>query len=74
MEGSRRMKYPYTISAKIAQFPHRFYFEKSRHYRWWFYGMAASLPLFFWISSVANSPANIRAAEEKKRKEAEHHH
>lgn len=48
-EAGRPMKYPYTFSAKIAQFPYKFYLKNSWLARYWLIGMAASLPLWYKI-------------------------
>lgn len=45
----RPMKYPYTYSAKIAQFPYKFYWTNSWLARYWVYGVIVSLPLFYKI-------------------------
>lgn len=45
----RPMKYPYTYSAKIAQFPYKFYFQNSWLARYWVFGMVAVFPLFYKI-------------------------
>lgn len=46
----KRMVYPYTISAKIAQFPYQLYM---RHwmYRYLAFGILGSYPVFLWIHS-----------------------
>ncbi|KAL7640835.1 UNVERIFIED_CONTAM: hypothetical protein RMT77_009110 [Armadillidium vulgare] len=72
---SRRMKYPYTFSSKLALFPWAFHFKHNWLFRWWFVGMGLSLPIFAYISSKANSPANVAAFAKKKAEEdAAHHH
>lgn len=43
----RRMKYPYTYTAKIAQFPYKFYFTNSWLYKYWLVGLVVSLPVFY---------------------------
>ena len=48
-EPGRPMKYPYTFSAKIAQFPYKFYLQNSWLARYWLVGIVASLPLFYQI-------------------------
>ncbi|RXG70214.1 hypothetical protein Avbf_02191 [Armadillidium vulgare] len=50
---SRRMKYPYTFSSKLALFPWAFHFKHNWLFRWWFVGMGLSLPIFAYISSKA---------------------
>lgn len=45
----RRMKYPYTYTAQIAQFPYKHYWKHSWLARYWVYGIIASFPLFYKI-------------------------
>ena len=47
---SRPMKYPYTFSAKIAQFPYKFYWNNNWMFRYYPYGVLAALPVFVYIS------------------------
>ncbi|CAG9761361.1 unnamed protein product [Ceutorhynchus assimilis] len=70
----RPMKYPYTFSAKIAQFPYKFYFKNNFLCRWYLVGILAALPLFKKISNMANSPENVAKWAEIRRKQAEGHH
>lgn len=48
----RPMKFPYTFSAKIAQFPLKFYVQKQ--WGWRYYGIAllVSAPVFYKISKL----------------------
>lgn len=48
----RPMKYPYTFSAKIAQFPYKFYWKNSWLARYWIYGMVVSFPLFYKVHGM----------------------
>nr|ABI52777.1 conserved arthropod protein [Argas monolakensis] len=76
---SRRMKYPYTWTAKVALFPHRFMFENVWLIR---YSIPAIILTFIFyvvpVHRAVNSPSAIAAHEEFMRKqaeaEAEHHH
>ncbi|CAB0005523.1 unnamed protein product [Nesidiocoris tenuis] len=43
----RQMLYPYTFTAKIAQFPYRFHWEKSWYFK------------YFLLGSLSNTPANV---------------
>uniref|UniRef100_T1JGE9 Uncharacterized protein n=1 Tax=Strigamia maritima TaxID=126957 RepID=T1JGE9_STRMM len=74
----RHMKFPVTHTAKIVQFPWKFYYNNVWLWRWYFYGTAAAFPIFLWIHKKANSPENVRAWAETQRKnaekDAEHHH
>ncbi|XP_018580283.1 uncharacterized protein LOC108917946 [Anoplophora glabripennis] len=68
---SRPMKYPYTFSAKIAQFPYKFYFQNNTIFRYYCYGVIAAVPVFVYISRLSNSPANKKKWAEIRRKEHE---
>lgn len=48
----RPMKFPYTFSAKIAQFPYKFYFQKQWMWKFYIFGVAASIPVFYKISQL----------------------
>lgn len=48
----RRMKYPYTYTAKMAQFPYKFYFANSWLYKYWVVGLVCSLPIFYKIHTA----------------------
>ncbi|KAG4068634.1 hypothetical protein HA402_002325 [Bradysia odoriphaga] len=70
----RPMKFPYTFSAKIAQFPYKFYFQNQWIWKFYAVGVLVSIPVFYKISQLANSPGNVAKWAEAKRKEAESHH
>lgn len=69
------MKFPYTISAKIAQFPIFFYMRKN--WIWMYYPLGCTVALYFFakINGVVNSDENKKSWAERQRKqaEAEHH-
>ncbi|XP_063367722.1 uncharacterized protein LOC134656132 [Cydia amplana] len=71
---SRPMKFPYTISAKIAQFPFKYYVTNQWIWKYWMVGIAASIPIFYKIHKLANSPENVSKWAEMRRKEAAAHH
>ncbi|KAJ9575958.1 hypothetical protein L9F63_007185, partial [Diploptera punctata] len=71
---SRPMKYPYTFSAKIAQFPLKFYVTNQWIWKYYMVSLGLCLPIFYSISKLANSPGNKAKWAEMKRKEAEEHH
>lgn len=48
-ESTRPMKYPYTFTAKIVQFPYGYYFKYSWVYRYYLYGVIVSFPVFVYI-------------------------
>lgn len=51
-QPSRPMKYPYTLSAKIAQFPLKFHMQNSWIWRYYPLGVLFSLPFFAFISKL----------------------
>ncbi|BES88853.1 Hypothetical protein NTJ_01660 [Nesidiocoris tenuis] len=55
----RQMLYPYTFTAKIAQFPYRFHWEKSWYFKYFLLGSLVSWPLFVIIGRKSNTPANV---------------
>ncbi|CAG9128079.1 hypothetical protein JYU34_018388 [Plutella xylostella] len=71
---ARPMKYPYTISAKIAQFPMKYYVQNQWIWRYWMAGILVSAPIFYKIHKLANSPENVKIWAENKRKEEASHH
>ncbi|KAJ8723643.1 hypothetical protein PYW07_007623 [Mythimna separata] len=70
----RPMKFPYTFSAKIAQFPMKFYVQNQWIWKYWMIGIAVSVPVFYKIHKLANSPGNVAKWAEIRRKEAAEHH
>lgn len=44
------MKYPYTLTAKIAMFPWKHHMSKSWIYKYYAIGVVASLPVFAWLN------------------------
>lgn len=48
----RPMKFPYTFSAKIAQFPYKFYIKNQWMWRYYIIGVAVSAPVFYKISQL----------------------
>jgi len=70
----RPMKFPYTFSSKIAQFPIKHYIKNQWIWRYYFIALGVSLPVFYKISKLANSPENKAKWAESKAKEAAAHH
>lgn len=72
------MKFPYTFSAKLAQFPLFFYMKNN--WIWMYYPLGASVAFyaFYKIHRVVNSESSKKNWAESQRKiaekEAEHHH
>lgn len=54
-DGYRPMKYPYTISAKIAQFPYRYYYQHSWMFKYLIFGTLITLPIFYKIQKLCKS-------------------
>lgn len=76
-ENPRQMKFPYTFSAKIAQFPIKYHIDNNWLWKYTIIGVVVSLPIFYKIHRMANSPANVekwRLIKEKEAAEAEGHH
>lgn len=48
----RPMKFPYTFSAKIAQFPLKFYIKNQWIWRYYFIALGLSLPVFYKIDRM----------------------
>ncbi|GAB6026075.1 hypothetical protein CHUAL_012278 [Chamberlinius hualienensis] len=69
--ASRPMKYPYTFTSKIVQFPWKYYFTNNWPFRYFIYGSIITFPLILWIDRKVNSPAAIAAHRERLRIEAE---
>ena len=68
------MIYPYTVSARISQFPWRYAWHEAWHIRY----MTASiflvvLPLYWQIDKKLTSPENKAYWREKRRKDVEEH-
>ncbi|XP_030748902.1 uncharacterized protein LOC115886939 [Sitophilus oryzae] len=57
-EVSRPMKFPYTYSAKLAQFPYKYYFKNQWIFRYYPVGVLAALPLFIFMSKLSKSKGN----------------
>lgn len=73
------MKYPYTFTAKIVQFPYKFHFQNFWLVRYYLCGGFVIYMVFMvWpIHKAVNSPAAKAAHKELMRKQAEehqHHH
>lgn len=49
---ARHMKYPYTLGAKIAQFPYKFYFKNNWIIRYYAFSLVLCIPIFKSISNL----------------------
>lgn len=50
--AGRPMRYPYTFSAKIAQFPIKHYIKNQWIWRYYFIAAVACVPVFYKISKL----------------------
>ncbi|KAL3267819.1 hypothetical protein HHI36_006952 [Cryptolaemus montrouzieri] len=72
LKPKRPMKFPYTFTAKIAQFPLMFHLKRQWLWRYYLYGVIASIPVFWKIHKMANSPSNIQKWKEMAEEERYH--
>ncbi|XP_058790017.1 uncharacterized protein LOC131663564 [Phymastichus coffea] len=68
-EISRPMKYPYTLSAKIAQFPFKYYYDNSWVFKYSAFAFILCIPIFYKIQKMSYSPENVKKWQETRRKE-----
>lgn len=59
----RPMKFPYTLSAKIAQFPFKFYYNNNWLFKYYIFGLVVSLPVFMKISKLGNTLFLVQTVE-----------
>jgi hypothetical protein len=52
---NRAMKFPYTLSAKIAQFPIKHYFHNQWIWKYYFVSLALCVPVFYKISRLGKN-------------------
>ncbi|KYQ55972.1 hypothetical protein ALC60_05255 [Trachymyrmex zeteki] len=55
----RSMKYPYTLTAKIAQFPFKYYVKNSWLFKYFLLSTFITLPIFYKIQKLSYSPGNV---------------
>lgn len=51
----RPMKFPYTFSAKIAQFPLKFHIQNQWVWKYWVAGIVLSFPIFYKIHKLCKN-------------------
>lgn len=68
------MKYPYTLSAKIAQFPYFYYMKNNNIWMYYPLGCLVAFYVFIKIHKMSNSEANVKSWAETQRKLAEKEH
>ncbi|CAH1990143.1 unnamed protein product [Acanthoscelides obtectus] len=56
---ARPMKFPYTFSAKIAQFPYRYYFKNQWIFHYYVYAVGLCIPIFMYISRLGEYYSNL---------------
>lgn len=68
------MAYPYTMSAKLSQFPWRFLWHRSWTSRYFAYAVVFLVwPAYWQIDKVLTGPENKALWREKRKHDAEHH-
>ncbi|CAH2086680.1 unnamed protein product [Euphydryas editha] len=73
-KSGRHMKFPYTMSAKIAQFPYFYYMKNNNIWMYYPLGCLVAFYVFIKIHGVVNSEANVKSWAESQRKAAEKEH
>lgn len=68
------MKFPYTLSAKIAQFPFFYYMKHNNVWMYYPLGLPVGLYLFSQIHNIVNSEESKRNWAESQRIAAEKEH
>lgn len=71
-KSGRHMKFPYTFSAKVAQFPLFFYMKNNNIWMYWPVGWVITFLVFVKIHRLANSSENKSSWAETQRKNAAH--
>ncbi|XP_011630085.1 uncharacterized protein LOC105422424 [Pogonomyrmex barbatus] len=56
----RPMKYPYTLTAKLAQFPYKYYWNHSWMFKYTIIGALIAVPIFYKIQKLSYSPENVQ--------------
>lgn len=54
----RPMKFPYTFSAKLAQFPYKYYFKNQWGFRYYIFAIVACIPVFKKIQDLGMCPCS----------------
>jgi len=64
----RVMKFPYTFSAQVAQFPLKFYMNNNWMWKYYAIALGVCIPIFYKIGKASNTPENKRVWDENRRK------
>lgn len=69
--SGRPMKFPYTLSAQIAQFPFMHYYNHPRSWilKYWLLANVVCLPVFYSIQKLSYNPENVKKWNEIHRKQ-----
>ncbi|XP_065155892.1 uncharacterized protein [Atheta coriaria] len=67
------MKFPYTFTAKLIQFPWKYYIRNQWIWKYYFIAVIVSIPVFKKISNLSNSKENKAKWAEMQRKEKHKH-
>lgn len=54
----RPMKFPYTFSAKVAQFPYKMYFTQQWIWKYYALSVVLTIPLFYKIQKLGEWQCN----------------
>ncbi|CAD6232001.1 GSCOCG00001694001-RA-CDS [Cotesia congregata] len=65
----RMMKYPYTWTAKLQMFPYKYYWKHAWMTKYWCIGLLCTVPIYWKIGRMVNSPENVEKWREIRRKE-----
>ncbi|XP_045474858.1 uncharacterized protein LOC123680801 [Harmonia axyridis] len=72
LKSERPMKFPYTTAAQLMQFPYAYHWKNQWTFRYYFYAIILSAPVFYKIGRLANNESNVQKWKEIKQKEQEH--
>ncbi|XP_043271493.1 uncharacterized protein roh [Venturia canescens] len=65
----RRMKYPYTYTAKLMSFPFAHYYKHAWVAKYFVFGFLLTLPVMAKITTAVNNPENVAKWKEIRRKQ-----
>lgn len=72
--SSRRMIYPYTMAAKIVQFPYKYYWENSWSFKHVIIAYFVCLPVFYKLEKLSYAPSNVERFNKSKQKDLEEYY
>lgn len=67
----RRMKFPYTFTARLVQFPYKYYYNQKNAwvFRYGLYAAILTLPVFYKIEKLSFNEENVKKWNEIHRRE-----